>query len=871
MPYLLSLLFTFLFSLLSAKENKFDPQRLTATTLITGLNRPMELEVAPDGRIFFIELDGAFKVFMPETQKVIEIKKFEVARRGEVGLIGLALDPNFKNNNWVYLQYSPIGLTSQRTSRFTLEDNQILEGSEKILLEFHEPNGTGAHHAGSLEFAPNGCLFISTGDNTSPGGDSKGYAPIDNRPDRLSLSAEKSSSHPFNHNGKILRIRPLANGTYETPNGNLFPKDGSKGLPEVYIMGCRNPWRINVNQKTGTLYWGDVGPDASVDSERGPSGHDEINQAKTAGNYGWPYFVGNNFAYPMRDFNTSKISPPQQPGAPINRSRYVKEPITLPPANPAFIWYKRNETPGFEILETGGRTGCAGPVFHYSEKLNSKTQMHSRFDNCLFIYEWTRNWIFAAHLDENENLVKLEPFMPNYKFIRPIDIHFGPDGALYLIEYGTNWGKNDNCKLIRVEYVRGNRPPVGKISASTNAGKAPLSVQFSSLGSTDPDEGDRLSFEWRKVPGDGSILSTEANPTLIFNDIGNIQVTLSLMDNLGATHITSIPLSVGNEKPKVKILSPQDGQFFQYDKPVKWIVSVSDDEDKKIDSKRISLVHKIVAGSLKQKPESLGLSGSNHPGFKIMKKSDCFNCHAINKTLVGPTFLAISEKYGKSKKARPVAAKRIIEGSTGVWGQIPMMPHPQHSLVEAKQMVEWIFSLNSSKENSLTGKTGSFDVMTPKDFKKDETATLLLEASYLDNGLLPLAPLSGSDLVRLRSPILNGYNADKHRGVNLDPKGVKHIGHDSYLCYNNINLSGITEIAVSVTSAGTGGTVELRLGAINGQLLGQTKVTPNGSWNNYKEQIIKIKDTGEKSDLYVRFVKPGIGGGLMNFQYLAFR
>ena len=294
MPYFLSLLFILLFSLLSAKENKFDPQRLTATTLITDLNRPMELEVSPDGRIFFIELDGAFKVFMPETQKVIEIKKFDVARRGEVGLIGLALDPNFRNNNWVYLQYSPIGLTSQRTSRFTLEDNQILEGSEKILLEFHEPNGTGAHHAGSLEFAPDGCLFISTGDNTSPGGDSKGYAPIDNRPDRLSLSAEKSSSNPFNHNGKILRIRPLANGTYETPTGNLFPKNGSKGLPEVYIMGCRNPWRINVNQKTGTLYWGDVGPDASVDSERGPSGHDEINQAKVAGNYGWPYFVGNS-------------------------------------------------------------------------------------------------------------------------------------------------------------------------------------------------------------------------------------------------------------------------------------------------------------------------------------------------------------------------------------------------------------------------------------------------------------------------------------------------------------------------------------------------------------------------------------------------
>ena len=319
-------------SLVFANDQVYDPERLSKTTLLSDLNRPMELEVAPDGRIFFIELDGAFRVLNPKSKEVTEIRKFQVARKGEVGLIGLALDPDFQKNNWVYLQYSPIGLTSQRTSRFTLNGNKIVEGSEKILIEFHEPNGTGAHHAGSLEFAPDGCLFISTGDNTSPGGDSKGYAPIDDRPGRLSFSAEKSSSNPFSHNGKILRIRPLANGTLEIPSGNLFPKDGSTGLPEVYIMGCRNPWRINVNQRTGTLYWGDVGPDASVDDERGPSGHDEINQAKNAGNYGWPYFVGNNFAYPMRDFNTSEIRSPQPPEAPINQSRYVKRPITLPPA-----------------------------------------------------------------------------------------------------------------------------------------------------------------------------------------------------------------------------------------------------------------------------------------------------------------------------------------------------------------------------------------------------------------------------------------------------------------------------------------------------------------------------------------------------------
>ena len=137
-------------------------------------------------------------------------------------------------------------------------------------------------------------------------------------------------------------------------------------------MGCRNPWRININQKTGTLYWGDVGPDAYNESELGPAGHDEINQAKKAGNFGWPYFVGNNFAYPIRDFNTSELSPPNNPQAPVNRSRYVEGNITLPEAHPAFIWYRTRGTPEFQELGTGGRTACAGPVFHYNENWKAR-------------------------------------------------------------------------------------------------------------------------------------------------------------------------------------------------------------------------------------------------------------------------------------------------------------------------------------------------------------------------------------------------------------------------------------------------------------------------------------------------------------------
>ena len=856
-------------SFIHLHADSFDPGRLSAVTLLKQLNQPMELAVAPDGRIFFIELNGEFRVLDPQKRESTLIRKFEVARRGEVGLIGLALDPNFENNNWVYLQHSPVGMTSQRTSRFTLQGNQIVEGSEKKLIEFHEPFGTGPHHAGSLEFGPEGCLYISTGDDTSPGGDSKGYAPIDDRPGQFRLSAEKSSSNPFSYNGKVLRIRPTNDGRYDIPEGNLFPEDGTKGLPEVFVMGCRNPWRINLNQKTGTLYFGDVGPDAYLEGKRGPAGHDEINQVKQAGNFGWPYFVGNNFAYPMRDFNTSDLHPPQNPQAPVNQSSFVENPITLPPAKPAFIWYRTRGTPEFSILRGGGRTACAGPVFHYNSKLKSETKLPKHFDNCLFIYEWTRNWVFTARLDKNEELVDLEPFMPDHSFIRPIDMEFGPDGALYLIEYGTTWGKNENAKLVRIDYIRGNRPPVAKISADQTAGKAPLTIKLSSEGSMDPDDGDSLTYEWRKLPGDGSILSKEANPTLTLQDFGNVQISLTILDRNGAMDVKTIPISVGNGPPTVKIISPQDGDFFEFGKPIEWLVEVSDEEDASINPKRIKVAHQVVSAQSNNQPSNLLIEA--HPGLSSMKASDCFNCHSVEQQLVGPSFSAISLKYEGVKKARNEAAQRIVNGSSGVWGQIPMMPHPQHSIKVAREMVDWIFALGQEEDTVQRGNSGTLIVHKPSDAKKANRSLLLLEASYVDSGALPVAPLSGSQLIQLRTRDLPGIVADSHKGLKLSEKEVGHIGHGSYLCYQGINLTDIRQIIAYVASAGTGGEIQLRLGSMDGQLIGKVEVTPNGSWSEYFDQPINISPTSGRHDLYVCFDKPGVRSGMMNLASLSFR
>src|SRR5205814_6468227 len=126
--------------------------------------------------------------------------------------------------------------------------------------------------------------------------------------------------------------RPTRDGGYTIPEGNLFPSDGSQGRSEIYVMGCRNPWRMSIDERTGFMYWGEVGPDAGGDGPRGPRGYDEINQARKAGNFGWPYFVGSNFAYAHFDYSTKKPGARYNPLRPTNNSPNSTGAKVRPPA-----------------------------------------------------------------------------------------------------------------------------------------------------------------------------------------------------------------------------------------------------------------------------------------------------------------------------------------------------------------------------------------------------------------------------------------------------------------------------------------------------------------------------------------------------------
>lgn len=473
---------------------------------------PMELAVSKDGRVFFVERKGTIKMIKPGASESVVIGEIPVFTGLEEGMLGITLDPRFEENGWVYVNHSLPETTQDdqgkigtiRVSRFTLKGDRLDPHSRVTIFDNVVQREQCCHVGGSLAFDPQGNLYISVGDNTNPF-DSDGYSPNDPRPGRYPWDAQRSSANANSLVGKILRITPKAEGGYSIPEGNLF-KPGTPGTrPEIYVMGNRNPFRLSIDPANGYLYWGEVGPDAGgPNPQRGPAGFDEVNQARGPGFFGWPYFAGNNRPYAPVDYvarqtyeDARKVYeeankereavkkanedarkngqpeaelpelPPQpepwmaadfkpafyDPAHPVNDSPNNTGIRELPPAQPAFIYYPASPSTRFPVVGSGGRTAMAGPVYHFDPNLKSPRKLPRELDRTLFIYEWTRDWIIAVKLDEQNQIAKMQRFMPNTKFKRPMDLELGPDGCLYLIEFGTNWGDNKDSKIVRLEYV----------------------------------------------------------------------------------------------------------------------------------------------------------------------------------------------------------------------------------------------------------------------------------------------------------------------------------------------------------------------------------------------------------------------------------
>lgn len=228
-----------------------------------GLTNPTVMLCAPDGRIFVCQQAGAIRVIKNGTLLTTPVLTVPADVSGgaytERGLIGMALDPNFATNNYIYLYYTVAGTPARnRISRFTLNGDVVVAGSELVILDLDPLTSASNHNGGAMNFGLDGKLYVAIGENATPA----------------------NSQNMNTYHGKILRIN--SDGTAPTDNP-FFSPTASEQRKRIWALGLRNPFTFDIQPGTGKIFVNDVGQDA----------WEEVNDVTTGGkNLGWPTAEG---------------------------------------------------------------------------------------------------------------------------------------------------------------------------------------------------------------------------------------------------------------------------------------------------------------------------------------------------------------------------------------------------------------------------------------------------------------------------------------------------------------------------------------------------------------------------------------------------
>jgi len=857
---------------------KPDDNRFTPVVLVEGplLDEPMAFEVLDDERVFIIERKGAVKLFDASSNAVKTVATIPVntiytdaegnTREAEEGLVGLTVHPEFETNPWVYLLYADPDEPKHVLARWDFDGDKLVDDSKVVVMEFPVQRETCCHTGGGMTWDKDQNLYITVGNNTG------NYlsAQTDERPGRANWDDQRGASNTNDHRGKILRIHPEDDGTYSIPDGNMFTPGTENTLPEIYTMGHRNAWRVSIDSKTGYMYWGEVGPDAREDTEIGPRGYDELNQAKGPGFFGWPYFIGENHAFPYYDYALDKPMEPKDPNKPMNTSVNNTGLQELPPAQPAFISYPYGVSEKFPEVGSGGRSATGGPIYRKADFKDAARPFPAYFEGKWIAADLARGWVMSIEIDDEGNYAGMERLLPDYKPAEIIDIKFGPEGDLYILEYGSRWFQDsEDDKLLRVEYNAGNRKPLVAVSADKKGGAIPFDLQLSSEGTMDYD-GDDLKYTWEIASEDGEDVRFfyEPNPVVSFDSEGIFSAELTVEDSEGASNKAMLPIIAGNEPPQVALNVSGNSQFFFPGTSFDYAASVRDAEDGEgIDPTHIAMsIDYVSAGfdyaEVIQGQRSVDATTRYAVAQGLISQTDCGVCHQLDVRSAGPSYKEIAERYANQPGAEAVLAKKVIEGGSGVWGEINMPAHPAITMNDAQTIVDYILNIDNNTLASMPLE-GTY---TPMVSEEDNQGSIVVRTAYQDRGAGDLPAHSIENAVILQSPVLMAESAHKvenarttvgRRGAG--PMNVLPL-HGGYVVFEGVDLTGVTQVqmdAMANNRNGTvGGTIEFRLGAMDGELIGSVDVeVTEFRWRGPRPELPKAAITPVEGiqDLYVLF------------------
>lgn len=509
------------------------------------------------------------------------------------------------------------------------------------------------------------------------------------------------------------------------------------------------------------------------------------------------------------------------------------------------------------MLGNGGASAMAGPVYYSELYSDTPFKLSPYYDGKLIIYEWIRGWMMAVTFDENGNYLRMEPFLEHFDFKAPVDIKFNHEGALYVLEYGTNWfSKNTDAKLVRIEYTEGNRNPQVEIQMDKQYGAAPLNVQFSGKKSVDYDADDKLSYSWNidniDLPGE------QINYT--FTKSGIYSVALTVTDDKGGKGTSSAQVFIGNTPPEVRIETAANRSFYWDNSVLDYSVLVTDMEETNINPDRLKASYGYMprgkdAAVILSKNQDAG-SFKYIKGQQMLANLDCKSCHSKDQLSVGPAYLAISDRYSGKDGALEHLSNKIIQGGSGNWGERAMIPHPDLSKTEAEEIVNYILSLSEKSDNNNSAK-GKISLRSH--IGKGLEGTYLLSAAYTDLGAKGIEPLQSRDYILLRNPFIQAEDFDEGN-VQIATvttaflSYVRGINNNSYIRFNKIDLRHVKQLRYRV-QAQSGGEIELRLGKADGPLISSLSVPDRLADDPpfWKEVSGKMNESSGVYDLYFVF------------------